>query len=134
MASFKKCLELDVNNYGASIQLANLLVESGLSEGSAKYYQNAIRIKPDSAAAHFGLIVAASNTQSGSGAYSHHLKEVLRHDPDNLCALTQLAIIRLFEYEDVKCVRLLQKALQISNTFAPALVAMGELERFTGRS
>ena len=34
----------------------------------------------------------------------------------------------------MKCVTLLRKALLISNSFVPALVAMGELERFTGRS
>ena len=82
----------------------------------------------------FGLILAVLRHPSSSEACTHHLKEVLRHDPDNLTALTQLALLRFFEYEDVKCIRLLRKAFQISDSFAPALVAMGELERFTGRS
>ena len=132
--SFEKCLTLDANNYGASLQLANLLVELGQEQCAAKCYQNAIRVKSDSAAANFGLILAVLRHPSGSEACSRHLKEVLQHDPDNLTALTQLALLRFFQYEDVKCVRLLRKALQISNSFVPALVAMGELERFTGRS
>ena len=88
LISFKKCLELDVNNFGASIQLANLLVELGEGQRAAKYYQNAIRIKPDSTAAHFGLILAVLRHPNSSEACTQHLKEILRHDPDNLTALT----------------------------------------------
>jgi len=123
-----------VNNFGASIQLANLLVEVGQGQRAAKYYQNSIRIKPDSTAAHFGLIISVLRHPNGSEACTQHLKEVLRHDPDNLTALTQLAMLRLLKYEDVKCARLLRRALEIDNSFAPTLVVMGELERFTGRS
>ena len=43
-------------------------------------------------------------------------------------------MIRFFEHEDVKCIRLLRRALQIDNSFVPALVVMGELERSTLRS
>jgi len=134
LKSFEKCLALNANNYAASIQLANLLVELGQDQCASKCYQNAIRVKHDSAAAHFGLILAVLRNPNGSEACAHHLKEVLRHDPDNLTTLTQLALLRFFEYEDVKCIRLLRKAFQISNSFVPALVVMGELERFTGRS
>ena len=38
-------------------------------------------------------------------------------------ALMQLAIFRFFKYKDVKCVRLLRKALVLSNSFALALGA-----------
>ena len=55
----------------------------------------------------FGLILAVLRHPSGSEAYSHHLKEILRHDPYNLTVLTLLALIQLFEYQEVKCVRLL---------------------------
>ena len=83
LESFEKCLALDANNYGASLQLANLLVELGQEQCAAKCYQNAIRVKYDSAAANFGLILAVLRHPSGSEACAHHLKEVLRHDPDN---------------------------------------------------
>ena len=95
ITSFKKCLALDVNNFGPSIQLANLLAELGEGQCAAKYYQNAIRIKPDSTAAHFGLILAVLRHPNGSEACAQHLKEILRHDPDNLSALTKLALLRL---------------------------------------
>ena len=122
LKSFEKCLALDANNYGASLQLANLLVELGQEQCAAKCYLNVIRVKHDSAAANFGLILAVLQHPSGREACTHHLREVLRHDPYNLTVLTQLALLRFFEYEDVKCVRLLRKALQISNAFVPALV------------
>jgi len=88
ITSFKKCLALNVNNFGASIQLANLLAELGEGQCAAKYYENAIRIKPDSTAAYFGLILTVLRNPNGSEACVQHLKEILRHDPDNLPALT----------------------------------------------
>ena len=36
--SYKKCLTLDIDNFGASIQHANLLVEVGQGQCAAKYY------------------------------------------------------------------------------------------------
>ena len=79
-------------------------------------------------------MLAVLRHPNGNDTFTHCLEEVLRHDPDNFNALTQLALLRFFDYEDLKCIRLLRKALEVRNSFVPALVAMGELERFTGRS
>ena len=54
----EQCLDLDSNHYGASIFLANLLVSKGYEERSMHYYANAIRIKPEQTAPHFGLMLA----------------------------------------------------------------------------
>ena len=64
----------------------------------------------------------------------HHLKEVLRHEPDDFIVLTQLAFLRFLQYEDIKAATLLRKALTINNSYEPALYTMGELLRFIGRS
>ena len=53
--------------------------------------------------------------------------------PNNAEVLTQLAILRLFDYQDLKALQLLHKALQIDNSNLPALCTMGELLRFNGR-
>jgi len=66
--------------------------------------------------------------------YEHNLKKKLRRDYDNFVALTQLAIFRLFQHEDLKAVRLLRRALSVKSSYTPALVTVAELLRFTGRS
>lgn len=63
-----------------------------------------------------------------------HFRKNLKHDPDNLNVLTQLAILLFLQYEDMKAIGLLKNALVIESTFVPALVAMGEIMRFTGDS
>ena len=45
--NFKKVLELDVNHYGASIHLANILVSKGNGQSAAEYFANAVRIDPN---------------------------------------------------------------------------------------
>jgi Tfp pilus assembly protein PilF len=56
--NFKKCLALNVNHYGASLQLANLLVMKGKGESAAEYFVNAARIDPNKAEPQFGLMLA----------------------------------------------------------------------------
>ena len=45
--NFKKVLELDVNHYGASIHLGNILVSKGKGQSAAEYFANAVRIDPN---------------------------------------------------------------------------------------
>ena len=40
------CLESNVNHFGASIYLGNLLIEFGEGEKAVRYFENAIRINP----------------------------------------------------------------------------------------
>lgn len=53
--SFKKCLTIDTNHFGACIHLANLLANMGEGQRAAKYFKHAIKIDPESVNAHFGL-------------------------------------------------------------------------------
>jgi tetratricopeptide (TPR) repeat protein len=55
MINFKKTLTLDVNHFGASIHLANMLANVGEGQRAAKYFMHALKIDPDSINAHFGL-------------------------------------------------------------------------------
>lgn len=83
MASFKKCLQLDADHFGASSHLANLLVELGEGERARRYFQNAIRLRPESAAAHFGLMLSVKRQPSKVQRVIHNLKKILKEDPDN---------------------------------------------------
>jgi len=44
-----------------------------------------------------------------------HLEGVLSKDPDNLTALTQLAVLEFFQYRDLQAVRLAKRALAVNN-------------------
>jgi hypothetical protein len=44
ITNFQLCLENNVNHFGASIYLANLLIEFGEGEKAVRYFENAIRI------------------------------------------------------------------------------------------
>ena len=46
--------------------------------------------------------------------------------------MTQLALLHLFSYEDLKAAILLNAALSVDSAFIPALVAMGEILLHTG--
>ncbi len=56
--NFNRCLDLDVHHYGASVHLANLYVKLGRAQQAARYFANAIRVRPEAAAPHFGLMLA----------------------------------------------------------------------------
>ena len=64
----------------------------------------------------------------------NYFKQEILMSPNNFHLLTQSAILYLFSYEDAKAVRLLLRALSLNPRYAPALVAMGDLMRFTGKS
>ena len=55
MLSFKKCLTLDPDHFGACIHLANLLANLGEGQRAAKYFKHAIKIDSENINAHFGL-------------------------------------------------------------------------------
>ena len=126
-----KSLTLNENNYSANIHLANLLMELGQGQRAAKYYHQALRLKPNSIAATNGLMLSVFLYANDTEVCIHHLEDLLRHDPDNFIVLTQLAILRFLQYEDVTVVALLRKALAINNSYEPALHTMGELLRFS---
>jgi hypothetical protein len=62
------------------------------------------------------------------------IKWKLQQDPKNVALLTQQAIYRFFDYDDLTCLKLLKKALSYDHNYLPALVATGEIMRMTGHS
>jgi len=53
--SYKKCLTLESEHFGACIHLANLLANIGEGQRAAKYFKHAIKINPNSVNANFGM-------------------------------------------------------------------------------
>jgi hypothetical protein len=80
-------LKKDANHYGASVHIANLLVELGAGEKAAKFYENAIRLNKHRAAPHFGLMIAV-HRYSKTDAAERHLKKVSMAEPQNFESLT----------------------------------------------
>ena len=85
---FKKCLALDDNHFGASVFLANTLLELNQFKTAAKYYSNAIRIDTNKTSAHIGLILAVTRHTFGSEVAITYLKKIIKEDPDNFIVLT----------------------------------------------
>ena len=52
--------------------------------------------------------------QARSQKAIRHLKYQLKYDPDNYELCTQLAILRFLQYDDVKAMKLVKKALFVN--------------------
>ena len=59
--AFEKCLALDADHFGASTHQAILLLQLGHLQTATTYFANSIRIKQQSVAPHFGLVLAIRN-------------------------------------------------------------------------
>ena len=53
--SYKTCLTIESNHFGACLRLANLLANQSEAQRAVKYFKHAIKIDKDSVNAHFGL-------------------------------------------------------------------------------
>jgi tetratricopeptide (TPR) repeat protein len=111
MLSFKKCLTLDQNHFGATIHLANLLANLGEGQRAAKYFRHALKIDKDSINAHFGLGKAIQQYSEDKDAPIPHYENVLKLDPQHYKALTQLGILYLDREEFEKSAEYLKKSL-----------------------
>ena len=111
-----------MHHFGANINIANILREQRLSHLASVYYN---QIDPSHVSANFGLVL--SQNQS-----SQQMRQILQFDPDNYIVMTQLAILRFLDHEDIKCMKLLIYALKINNSHLPAIINMAELLRFNG--
>ena len=56
------------------MHLANLMVQLGEHERATKYFSNCIRVNPDSAAAHFGLMIAVTHQVNKASLAIKHLQ------------------------------------------------------------
>ena len=96
-----------------------------MGECAIIYYQSALRIKPESVSAHFGMIVALKRHTRDAAGIVRCMKRRISMDPDNFVWLTSLAILRYFEDEDGKALKLLSKAFLVKKNYIPALVTLG---------
>jgi len=110
---FEKCLKLNIDHYGATIQLANIFLEYDLGECAFLYYQSAVRIRPESVSANYGLIVALKRHTRDISSIVKCMKRRISMDPDNFQWVTSLAILRYFEDDDVMALKLLTKAFAV---------------------
>lgn len=134
MASYKRCLQVEANHFGACIHLANLLANLGEGQRAAKYFKHALKIDPESLNAHFGLGKALQQFSDDKEAPVPHFQEVLKRQPDHQKTLTQLGILYLEREEYEKSAECLKKAVEVNRQYPPALVAMGNLLFETGHA
>ena len=88
ISSYEKCLKLNVNNFEVSLRLANLLTELGQGRKASPFYQNALRLKPGSVAATYGLVLAIERHASDPKDAIDYLELSAKTDPDNFVLLT----------------------------------------------
>ena len=132
ISNYLKCLKTNRNHFRASIDLANLLFKTGQGKMATLLFQNAVRAKPESATAIFGLMTAIFQYGFDIQLSILKLQKHLHNDPDNFTFLVQEALLRFWRHEDIKAINLLTRALELKADYIPALTAMGELLRFTG--
>ena len=106
MSSCEQYPNIDIEHFGENLQMANLLMEGGQGKRASICYQNAIRINPQSATAHFGLMLAVFRYANDTQTAITYLESELRIDPDSFTYLTQLAILQFWHYEDKKAINL----------------------------
>lgn len=88
IGNFAKCLHFDTDHFKASIHLANLLLEHDFHEPAVSFYQNAIRIHPQSVSAHFGMMLAIKSNLKEKDSVVQFFKETLVVKPNNVEVLT----------------------------------------------
>ena len=81
MASFKKCLTMENNHFGACMHLASLLANLGEGERASKYFKHAIKIDGEAINAHFGLGKSIQQFAEDKNAPIPHFLEVIKRDP-----------------------------------------------------
>lgn len=88
----KQCLTLDHDHFGATIHLASLLANTGDSKKAAKYFRHAVKIKPDSIPANFGLGKTLHLVTANGEASIPYYEKVLEIDPEHYKAQCQLGV------------------------------------------
>ena len=114
---FKQCLNLDKTNFGATIHLATLLANCGETTKASKYFEHALKLDPESPAAHFSLgKILHSSPDSLEEAADHYLK-VLEKEPHHYKALCQLGIYYMEKSELEKAAEYLKDSIKINSKY-----------------
>lgn len=123
----KQCLTLDHDHFGATIHLASLLANTGDCKKAAKYFRHAVKIKPDSIPANFGLGKTLHIVTANGEASIPYYEKVLEIDPEHYKAQCQLgvALTECGKYEEAAAK--IKNCLRLNPKHIPGLVAMGSL-------
>ena len=123
------------NNYIASTNLAEALFESGRFDEAIAACQEALKIKPDFAAAHVDIGAAlVKNRQGGDGARRPngaideaivHYRRALQIKPDLAQAHSNLGTALLLKGQVDESISHYQKALEIDPNYAEARCSLG---------
>jgi len=109
--------------------MANMMMEVGAENRALDYFSECVRVDGMKVAPHLGLMLALKTNDLAL----NNLKTIVKNNPDNFEALTQLGIHFFLLKYDVKAIQLMHKALKINSRYVPALVIMGEIYRFRGQ-
>lgn len=127
MIHYKQCLALDVNHFGATINLAIMLAHNQEIVKSQKYFKHAIKLNPKSIQAHFGLAkIYMRNTSTLKDAIKH-FNFVCLNDSQNFKAHCHLGIACLLDKQFEKAAESLKKCLVICPKYYQGVLAMGNL-------
>ena len=132
---WKHAIASTSNNYIAHTNLAQTLSHSGRFAEAIAECQEALKIKPDFAAAHNNLGVALlRNKQSGDGALGHdgavdeaieHYRKALQINPDFTQAHKNLGIVLLRKGQMDEAIAQFQKTLELEPNDAQAEFSLG---------
>jgi len=81
IANLKQCLTMDPEHFGAAIHLATLLANTGDNKKAAKYYRHALKIKPESVPANFGIGKTLHAVTNNGAASIPFYEKVLTMEP-----------------------------------------------------
>ena len=107
-------------------------MKMGLYQEAAENFWKAVETKPESAVAHFALVVAVKLEKSKESTAINRLTSKLHMTNSNLTLLNQLALLNFFEVKDSQARTMLSKALCIDEEFVPALISLAEVLSLTG--
>jgi protein O-mannosyl-transferase len=130
------------NNYIASNNLAQFLLQSGRFDEAIAECQRALEIKPDFAAAHNNLGAALVNQRGDNGARLQngaideaiaHYRSALQINPDFAQAHSNLGTALLLKGQVDDAIAHYQKALEIDPNYAEARYSLGNAFLAAGR-
>lgn len=124
VTSFQTAVEQDINHYEAYMQLANLYAIEK-HDLAPSYYQNALRIKPNSIEAYYGKGLYFQNIGRSDLALKDY-KAILEIDDKYPEAYYNMGYVKLVQLEEVDTAAVLfNKAFSLNDNYFDALYMIG---------
>jgi tetratricopeptide (TPR) repeat protein len=113
--------------------MGNILLEHEVENKAIDLFDLSQQIKFDSTTAIFGLIICLHRLAKEPNSVIAYLKKQVVADPGNFDCLTKLALFQMFQYDDLKVLRLLKRSLVLNSDFVPTLMVLAEFHSFIAR-